>query len=344
MSATESGPGAGARRASAFALFHVEHFPRRMVAWAFLHLALSAAGRTVPAPLPLSVAAASEQATAATLSALDAGRRRLRLDLFGDAIEQPEPLPLGALCERLTTALCARKNVHFFFDTPLAVEAWARLPISRECRFSLLADGVMHPDDSVLVLVRPRNRAPATRTRHLEAVQQLVCGAGDRPVIMANPDLEALLLTARVGHAVPPMFLSDFEQAFFLAEALAKTGDVTAVRRVWGGAWETYRVEELSKWTTPTSAAPAAVTQAPAVADAAVADAAVAEDARDARDATLQFSSLVRTTSKQPRAAEALVRHVRRERKKRAAPRRTPSSVDERAAWSAEDGWDEDGE
>jgi hypothetical protein len=112
---------------------------------------------------------------------------------------------------------------------------------------------------------------------------------------------------------------------------------------VWGGAWETYRVEELSKWTTPTSAAPAAVTQAVAVADAAVADAAVAEDARDARDATLQFSSLVRTTSKQPRAAEALVRHVRRERKKR-APRRTPSSVDERAAWSAEDGWDEDGE
>ena len=155
---------------------------------------------------------------------------------------------------------------------------------------------------------------------------------------MANPDLEALLLTARVGHAVPPMFLSDFEQAFFLAEALAKTGDVTAVRRVWGGAWETYRVEELSKWTTPTSAAPAAVTQAAAV--AAALDAKVAEDARDA---TLQFSSLVRMTSKQPRAAEALVRHVRRERKKR-APRRTPSSVDERAAWSAEDGWDEDGE
>ena len=336
MPAMESEPEHARAR---FRAFSCEPFPRRiMVAWAFLHLALSAAGRTVPAPLPLSVAAASEQATAATLSALDAGRRRLRLDLFGDAIEQPEPLPLGALCERLTTALCARKNVHFFFDTPLAVEAWARLPISRECRFSLLADGVMHPDDSVLVLVRPRNRAPATRTRHLEAVQQLVCGAGDRPVIMANPDLEALLLTARVGHAVPPMFLSDFEQAFFLAEALAKTGDVTAVRRVWGGAWETYRVEELSKWTTPTSAAPAAVTQAAAV--AAALDAKVAEDARDA---TLQFSSRVRMTSKQPRAAEALVRHVRRERKKR-APRRTPSSVDERAAWSAEDGWDEDGE
>ena len=277
-----------------------------------------------PSPLPRSAAAAGEQAVSSTLRAIDAGHLRLRLDLFGEAVEQPGPLPLGALCERLAKAL-GEKNAHFFFDTPGAAAAWATLPAASRCRTSLLSDGIMAADDDVLVLVRPCNRATATRTRHLEAVQQLVCGAGTRPVILANPELEALLLTARVGRAPAPMFLSDFEQTFFLAEALAKTGDVTAVRRVWGGAWETYRVEEAT-------APDEDLTETPTTRS---------QRRRHAVDgaSTLQFSSLVHMGTEQPRAAEALVRHVRRERRLRRGATKLPTAVNERAAWSAEDGW-----
>ena len=43
------------------------------------------------------------------------------------------------------------------------------------------------------------------------------------------------------------MFLSDFEDAFFLAEAQAYVGGVTAVRRVYGSTWEVYCVATVEK-------------------------------------------------------------------------------------------------
>ena len=279
--------------------------------------------------------------------------RRVRLDIFGDSVELPGALPLGAVCEQLADALAIRRP-HFWFDDTAAAATFARLPAAAGCRASVLADGArarehVDDDDGVLVIVRPCNRQPAGREEKLEAVQQLVCGAGHRPVILANPELEALLLTRRVGKPAPPMFLSDFEQAFFLVEVLAKTGDISAVRRLWRGGWETYRVKEVL-----------ADTRASAVAD----DEAIEDEATDAdadvrsgapretqRSAALQVSCLADVGDVRPRAAEALVRHLRIMRRgqgDRPTMRRgqskgeTPSKVHEREPWSAEDGWTAD--
>ena len=75
-------------------------------------------------------------------------------------------------------------------------------------------------------------------------VQSLVCGWGQRPCVIVNPDLEALLLhRRRVGRPTPPMLLGDFRHAYFLAAAPAPPGHIAAVRRVWGAphGWEVYR-------------------------------------------------------------------------------------------------------
>ena len=65
------------------------------------------------------------------------------------------------------------------------------------------------PDDALIVLVAPcNNRGGASRLQgaKLTHVQRLVCGAKQVPVILVNPDLEAMLLTARAGRTrVPPM-------------------------------------------------------------------------------------------------------------------------------------------
>ena len=53
-------------------------------------------------------------------------------------------------------------------------------------------------------------------------------------------------MTVSVGRSVAPMFLSDFEDAFYCVVASVKHGQVTAVRRSWGSRWEVYRVAEES--------------------------------------------------------------------------------------------------
>ena len=67
----------------------------------------------------------------------------------------------------------------------------------------------------------------------LEAVQTLLYRARDRPVVLVNADLEAVVLSARAGRPVQPMFLSDFEHAYFYA-----TDGRAAVRRAFPLDWE----------------------------------------------------------------------------------------------------------
>lgn len=271
-------------------------------------------------PLPQTAAQASRQAVSATLRALKAGRNRLQLSIFGDEIGVPGPLPLGSLCAHLVEALAgeSRQRVHLFFDSDAAAAEWARSEHAARlrdccCVGILLSDDAIDDaleEDGALLLCAPCNTAPCNThisQAKLEAVQRLTYGAGERPVILANPDLEALLVRESGCRSVQPMLLSDFEHAFFMAEVLAKQGSVSAVRHVWGGAWETYHTAEQS----------------------------LAPLQRGS--SALQFSALTHTGGQPPRAAEDLVRYVRRGR--RARSRGTPTVISENAPWSAEDRW-----
>lgn len=287
-----------------------------------LHHLLSFA--MTPLPLPRTAEAAASQAAAATQAALSAaagGACRLQININGDAVEDAGALPLLALCARLVDVLGGdarwhASKMHFVFDGSDDARAWQQLaPVAAaRSRWSHLAqpEGLLPDDDAlVVVLVAPCNRmersAPGSK---LSAVQQIICGAQSVPVILLNPDLEAHLLTQRVGRAVPPMFLSDFEHAFFLAEAQAKTGYVTAVRRVWGHAWEVYRVVQ-------------------------------------SRSSSSRTAALERTQreperfDRKPRSADALALYARRRhraRGERGRDARMPGRTTD-AAWAAEGGW-----
>lgn len=198
-------------------------------------------------PLPTTPSAAASQAFTAAARALASGKVRLQIQIHGDSIEDSDsPLPLLTLCARLAELNVNPAKVHLVFDHVVHLSAWKRSVESAkyQCRLSRLdadeqdfqATANSLKEDALMILVAPCNR-PARKYAEpslskLERVQQLVCAAGklQRPVILANPELEALLLTRRVGNMAPPMFLSDFEHAFFLAEAEAKVGFVTGAR------------------------------------------------------------------------------------------------------------------
>lgn len=218
--------------------------------------------------------------------------------------------------------------MHFFFDGAKERDRWQKHAASTLTRSDVLTGEPeeedelrLLPDDALLVLVAPcnRNRGRASiEAGKLESVQRLVCGARHVPIILINPDLEALLLTQRVGRApVPPMFLSDFEHAFFLAAATAKIGYVTAVRRVWGSAWEVYRVEQE---------------RAEANGDG---DARRAQSlGASAGTAALERIMLTECFKTKPRSADALADYARRSRGRSKLPGKTTE-----ARWAAEQGW-----
>ena len=303
----------------------------------------SGAAAAAPLPLPLTATAAAQQASVSARRALAAGHKRLAVHVLGDGLDSPGPLPLSALCTHLTRDLSAGgRVVHLFFDSAPAAHAWRALGAVGTARCSVLGEGGMEQDDGVLVVVSPCNRGAVLEDGReaeadapkLLAVQSLVCGAQHRPVILANPDLEALLVTTRVGRAVRPMFLSDFEDAFYLVSAVARRGHVTAVRRRFGEHWEVYSVEEQAL--AAAAAPPGTPPPPPQQREDEL------EDEQTATLSQLEFRALSRTSAHRPKAADALTRHVRR--RQRAGrrddlprPGEAPPGSDE--PFAAEDGW-----
>ena len=201
--------------------------PRRCV---FLLCPTLATACASSALLPSGVADASVQAAAAAVAALRSGHQRIQFN-----IRLPTQPASGELflCRQLVSALevtGVAQPYHIFFDTMQDATTWRRNAIVPTCRCDLLGLGSVQPDDGALILITPSNTArvrrmsrkptePDTRepdANKLEAVQALVCAAGERPVLMINPSLEALLVTPRLDRPTPPMFLGDFEDAFFL--------------------------------------------------------------------------------------------------------------------------------
>ena len=117
---------------------------------------------------------------------------------------------------------------------------------------------------------------------------------------------------------VPPMFLSDFEHAFFLAEANAKIGHVTAVRRVWGSEWEVYRIEAAGARADGCSP--------------------LLPDGTTAAVAGVERPALAHRCERKPKSADLLAAYVRRRHAQRQPRRGVPARTEEEA-WEAEDGW-----
>ena len=301
-------------------------------------------------PLPTSPGAAAAQAAHAACRALAHGQGAVRLQicLHGEAIEDSNPLPLLSLCTRLAEEMDNVAKIHFFFNDGAYAAAWEKSPAAKNlgCRSDALDcedaffDAIVSniSDDALLVLVAPCN-LPSARTAapdlpKLQRVQQLVTRAArlERPVILANPELEALLLTRRVGKGgAAPMFLSDFEHAFFMAEAEAKVGYVTAVRRVWGQAWEVYRVVDGEA----SSAEHEARSTRWRVAGS-------GGGGSSGTIAALERTVLACKYDVKPRAATLLEAHVRKRRaagRGGAPSREVPGRPAHEVPWSAEDGW-----
>jgi len=282
------------------------------------------------AALPSTPEGAATQAAQAAIVALSESTNPVRLQIcvHGSEVTEEGPLPAMSVCSRLVELLGRSEklnpsNIHFFFDGAKAASAWEQHAADHDAgqaRWGLLADE--HEDEQLkkaelLVVVAPCNRArvrgrPAKQDGKLESVQRLVCGAKEVPIILVNPDLEAMLVTRRVGtDPVPPMFMSDFEHAFFLAEAQAKVGHITAVRRVWGRAWEIYRVEQgIRRSDTDDSSS----------------------------EAALECTTLALCTEQKPPSADRLADYARR-RRARGLPRREVPGQPLEPAWAAEGGW-----
>ena len=220
-----------------------------------LSAAISAAARPA-APTGAVVA----QASASTLRALQSGHLRVQVNVHAPPQRR---VPMTSLCEGLVGALEREgRRTRIVFNGVDAAMRWRRSSTTHTDRYDVLSAADWDDDDDALVLVAPTNRDRRVLRRaplaagasdwpgaphpaglpsdsdepdgmQLEAVQTLLYRARDRPVVLVNADLEAVVLSARAGRPVPPMFLSDFEHAYFYA-----TDGRAAVRRAFPLDWE----------------------------------------------------------------------------------------------------------
>ena len=344
-----------------------------------LQLLSAAAAMAPPTPLPTTPAAAAAQAATAAQRALATGKfDRLQITIVGDSVEDVDsPLPQHSLCAKLAEVLGnERATVHFCFDSAALANAWSESSAARElsssgyvthaCSWLDAADeqfeaatacvatrGRRRGSSMVLVVVGPCNRAPSIRASpdapKLERLQSLICTAQrhSRPVILANPQLEAMLLTRRIGTPIPPpMFLSDFEHCYFLAEAEAKAGFVQAVRRAGADTqWEVYRVVDAADDGEASAGLGAAARGSGSITRA-------GGWAGGAASPAVETLALACTYPFKPRAATLLTNAARRSRDarsgggRRRAGRRgaVPGKPAHEVPFSAEDGWEWDGE
>jgi len=188
------------------------------------------------------MAETARQATRATLLALRSGEERVQLNL--------PVAPMLATARRLVAKLEADGTACHVFVPSAFLTVWNNCDTPGRC--SVLGLGCVDQDDGALVIVTPTNRVHRAGApdeledepdgRVLESVQALLVRAWDRPIIMINPDLEALVLSKRPLRPVRPMFMADFFEAYFLATAEAPvTGDTAVVRRAYPGLWELWR-------------------------------------------------------------------------------------------------------
>ena len=188
-----------------------------------------------PRPLPGTAEEMARQATRAALAALQTGHLRVQVTL-----------PTGAGVDE--TARCLASSLEAEGSRCRLYVPRALLPLWHgAARCSSLGLGDPQQDDGAFVVLAPCNRVRSSADDEpdghvLESLQGLLSRAHDRPVVLINADLEALVLSPRPLRPVRPMFMADFVDAFFLATAEGPTpGDTVAVRRAFPAAWEVWR-------------------------------------------------------------------------------------------------------
>eukprot|EP00310_Coccolithus_braarudii_P004536 CAMPEP_0183358712 /NCGR_PEP_ID=MMETSP0164_2-20130417/50038_1 /TAXON_ID=221442 /ORGANISM="Coccolithus pelagicus ssp braarudi, Strain PLY182g" /LENGTH=265 /DNA_ID=CAMNT_0025532653 /DNA_START=29 /DNA_END=827 /DNA_ORIENTATION=+ len=197
--------------------------------------------------LPVSSREMSAQAAAALVRALEFGHRRLQLTV-------PQT-PLVACAQRLVHELEASgMRTRVFLSGIEAVDTWINSARVGQPRCDVLGLGEAAVDDGAFLIVSPCNRPhpmssvafPDEPDAHtLDAVQMVLARARDRPVIMINADLEALVLHSHAVRPVRPMFMADFEHAYYLATKLPSersfgVGECVAVLRAFPSDWEVF--------------------------------------------------------------------------------------------------------
>lgn len=168
-----------------------------------LSVLLSAAASSYT-PLPVGAGEVSAQAALALGDALRSGHSRVQVTV---PAELAVPALIGSQLEVLE-----RKGLstRLFFSGVAAAGRWAaweaqeqreqrRFESTAQCE--VLGVGMINATDDAILLVGPCNRAglhaePEGET--IAHVQALLSRAQNRPVVMLNPDLEALVVSTRL--------------------------------------------------------------------------------------------------------------------------------------------------
>eukprot|EP00316_Scyphosphaera_apsteinii_P009192 CAMPEP_0119298886 /NCGR_PEP_ID=MMETSP1333-20130426/1016_1 /TAXON_ID=418940 /ORGANISM="Scyphosphaera apsteinii, Strain RCC1455" /LENGTH=253 /DNA_ID=CAMNT_0007300113 /DNA_START=276 /DNA_END=1032 /DNA_ORIENTATION=+ len=141
-----------------------------------------------------------------------------------------------------------------FLNGVAALNTWSHRSGVLQSRCDVLGLGQVAAADGALLLVSPCNRPhkqvvteyiEQTDWKTLQAVQSLLARAYDRPIIMLNADLEALVLHRHASRPVRPTFMADFVHAYYLAtrppsQSSFLVSECVAVRRAYPADWEVF--------------------------------------------------------------------------------------------------------
>jgi len=177
--------------------------------------------------LPKTLEAAVEQAKRATQTALAAGLTRLQVELVFPELKH---MPIAEQFLDLFADYGANLKVYFpdAGAAALARRDWG--PMAFEIRGIGEIRGQIQPEDRLFFLVNPS-------AVEVNEVEKLSERAGDRPLIMLNPDLESVA-TIGIGYAARQLrdrLLSTFEPCYYLRPL-----DQAAILRCYPGLWQVW--------------------------------------------------------------------------------------------------------
>mmetsp|Transcript_41122 Transcript_41122/g.68356 ORF Transcript_41122/g.68356 Transcript_41122/m.68356 type:complete len:273 (+) Transcript_41122:67-885(+) len=206
--------------------------------------------RTVPAlvlPLPSTTGELSRQVAAASVRSIEGGHLRLLVTV-------PHRRVLACAHHLVNVLEEQGMPTRVFLNGVAALNTWSHRSGVLQSRCDVLGLGQVAAADGALLLVSPCNRPhkqvvteyiEQTDWKTLQAVQSLLARAYDRPIIMLNADLEALVLHRHASRPVRPTFMADFVHAYYLAtrppsQSSFLVSECVAVRRAYPADWEVF--------------------------------------------------------------------------------------------------------
>eukprot|EP00291_Cryptomonas_curvata_P001544 CAMPEP_0172178098 /NCGR_PEP_ID=MMETSP1050-20130122/15828_1 /TAXON_ID=233186 /ORGANISM="Cryptomonas curvata, Strain CCAP979/52" /LENGTH=329 /DNA_ID=CAMNT_0012850741 /DNA_START=180 /DNA_END=1169 /DNA_ORIENTATION=- len=194
--------------------------------------------RTISKRFPRRIQEAIQQASECTICALDHGVCRVNLQLqIVEFDMKSRPQQAGSemmhFLNHLGSALVQRgMRINFIFNSVVDMANARRLireDIEQNVKLNVLGVGAFGHTEDIAILVCPCNEGNENLGR-IEAVERLLYSGPpsslvsrrcrkeylQRPIIMINPSLEAIHPHSSTHKKVVPMFMSDFETAYYL--------------------------------------------------------------------------------------------------------------------------------